>query len=416
MYVCHANTFVRLEGHVACTEYYQATSNLRSDTLVDRAYNASLQHYQDLWSTVFAGTFHMSEVNLDHAYELYDYASFQYNHNATIRSSLSLDELNWIGQFASLQQFSQNGNLTVSGSQRGDAIRAISGRTLAGKVLSQFQGQISSKGAINKLTLMFGSFEPLLAFFSLSSLSHGHSSNLFQDIPLPGSAMVFELFSVDSDISSYPTNEDLWVRFLYRNSTDPEEPLMEYPLFGRGYSESSMKYNDFLSAMDSFAIRDLSVWCDVCDSPILFCAALEDNASGWIGSAPTTSSKAVASLSPVVAGVIGAVMAIATIALAATSAAVFGGIRIRRADTGRKDSLGGFKGGERMASDKDVSVANSGAKHERVGSWELRGPDGPAGGDSKSETTFGATRMRDIDDDGDSVIMGRSPVKPLEGV
>jgi hypothetical protein len=390
---------------------------LRSDVTIDRVYNSSLQHYQDLWSTVFAGTFPMTDVNFDNAYALYDYAQFQYNHNATVRDSLSLDELDWIGQFASLEQFAKNGNLSVSGSQTGDMIRAISGRTLAGKVLAQFQGQIKSQGSVNKLTLMFGSFEPLLAFFSLSQLSYGHAASLFQDIPSPGSAMVFELFSVDSDISSYPTNEDLWVRFLYRNSTDPSQPLSEYPLFGLGNSQSSMKYDDFVLAMNQFAIGDLATWCTLCESPILFCAALEDNAAGWLGTPPaTSSSKSSYALSPAVAGVIGAAMAIATIALAAVSAAVFGGLRIRRADTERKDSFGGFKGGERMASDKDVSVAKSGAKHERVGSWELRGPDVPAVGTSKSETTFGATRMRDVDDDGDSVIMGRTPVKPMEGV
>jgi hypothetical protein len=69
-----------------------------------------------------------------------------------------------------------------------------------------------------------------------------------------------------------------------------------------------------------------------------------------------------------------------------------------------------------MASDEDLSVAKSGAKHERVGSWELGGPGGPIIEALKITSTFEATAMRDVDDDDDCNIMGKTPVKPLEGL
>ena len=99
------------------------------------------------------------------------------------------------------------------------------------------------------------------------------------------------------------------------------------------------------------------------------------------------------------------------------------GFGVQRRAPGRNSIFGGFKGQEKNASDRDVSITKNGAKHERVGSWELGagtsvGPtDGPSAGITKGgEPVIGATRMRDIDDDGDSLDIGRQPVKPLETV
>ncbi|KAI0130338.1 histidine phosphatase superfamily [Xylariales sp. AK1849] len=406
---------VWLQGYAVCTEYQKATLDLRSDPFIDQTYNDSYAHYQELWSTVFAGTFNMSMANFGYAYDLYEYASFQYTHNETISQNLPADEMNWLAEFASIQQFAKNGDLSISGKQKGDEIRAISGRTLAYKVVSQFQEHINSEGAFAKLSLMFGSYEPFLAFFALSRMSNGHDSALFRTIPQPGAAMVFELFSVSSNISTFPVIDDLWVRLLYRNSTVEDAPLSEYPLFGLGNSETRLKYTDFVSSIHEFSVNDLPTWCNSCGSVAFFCQAFDQN-SGHEPDSAAGSSTAGVSLSPALAGVIGAITAIAVIFLATVTAAVFGGIRIYRNDAGRKSSLGGFKGAEKMASDNDLSVAKNGARHERVGSWELGGPGAPPGmGAPKTETTFGATRMREADDDGDS-IMGRAPVKPRESI
>lgn len=164
----------------------RATSNLKSNRGIAEVYNSSYAHYRQLWSTVFDGTFPLSAANFDSAYDLYDYASFQYTHNKTIKNALHADELNWLAEFANIQQFAKNGDLTVSGNQQGDKIRAISGRTLAGKVVSQFQQHIVTGGQTAKLSLMFGSFQPMLAFFSLSGLSTGLDSGMFQEIPNAG--------------------------------------------------------------------------------------------------------------------------------------------------------------------------------------------------------------------------------------
>ncbi|OTA99880.1 hypothetical protein M426DRAFT_35400, partial [Hypoxylon sp. CI-4A] len=364
---------VWIEGHLTCTEYLSSSLDFRSSEISQETYNATLDFYESTFAEVFPNTLPNMLLNFEYAYELYDYAQYEYNHDESVRDALNADRLAFMRSLANSQQFDLNGNLSASGSQEGDMIRAISGRMLAGKVLQQLSSNIDSAGTENKINLMFGSFEPFLAFFALSGLSNLTSSELFTQIPQPGSAMVFELFSTDNDESA-PKANDLWVRFLFRNGTDPDAPLTEYPLFGRGNSETRMRWSDFVSEIEKFSIQSISEWCDVCNAVTLYCVRGSGSSSGS-GSLSDGSDNANTSLSPGVAGVIGAVTTIAVMMLAGTTAFVFGGLRIRRKDysevTKRHSSLGGFKGAEKMASDHDVSIARNGARHERVGSWEL---------------------------------------------
>ncbi|ORY56838.1 histidine phosphatase superfamily [Pseudomassariella vexata] len=402
-----------LDGHVTCTEWWKSANDFKTNPASADLYNQTYSFYKNLWSTTFADTIPMTTVTLDHAYDLYDYARYQYNHNETIRETLSADELNILMTLAGDHELSLNGNLSVSGLKEGDMIRAIAGRTLAGKIIAQFQAQIASGGYSNKMSLIFGSYEPMLAFFALSDLSDGHASSLFTLVPEPGSAMVFELFSVGNDSSSYPVNEDLWIRFLYRSGTNATAPFVEYPLFGLGNSQARMRYHQFRANMLDFAVTDTAIWCDTCGSVTSFCAALEDISSSSESSQGNTD----VTVSPTVAGVIGAVVAMAIFGLVSAAAIVFGGLRIRRVEPVRKNSLGGFKGAEKMASDLDVAIVKSGARHERVGSWELGGSGGPGpnvgAGTAKDGTTFGAIVTRH--DDADS-IMNQAPTKPRESV
>lgn len=85
--------------------------------------------------------------------------------------------------------------------------------------------------------IRFTSFEPFISFFALSGLSSGPSASKFRSLPNHGSIMAFELFSYSDSASktnvakSFPSQADLYVRFLFRNGT--EDTLTAYPLFGR---------------------------------------------------------------------------------------------------------------------------------------------------------------------------------------
>ncbi|KAI1456502.1 phosphoglycerate mutase-like protein [Annulohypoxylon moriforme] len=413
---------VWLEGHAACAEYWASSNDFRSSTIGQEMYNSTLNFYQRTFSEVFPGAIANSMLNFDYAYDLYDYAQYQYDHNETAQQTLNVNRLAILQSLANIQQFDLNGNLSASGSQEGDMIRAISGRMLAARIVAQLSAHIHSGGTANKMTLLFGSFEPFLAFFALSNLSDTASTGLFRQIPLPGSAMVFELFSTTNDIS-YPSEAELWIRFLYRNGTDADAPMMEYPLFGLGNSETRMRWSDFQESIATFSIQDISDWCNLCGSVTLFCSALGETSGTSSGSLSSGGASGSASVSPAVAGVIGALTTIAVFLAAGLVAFVFGGLRIRRGGVSeadrRRSSLGGFKGAEKMASDHDVSIARTGVRHERVGSWELGGPGSvtvpprAATSEDGPSAFFGASLKHDDDEES---ILGAKPVHPVERV
>jgi hypothetical protein len=89
---------------------------------------------------------------------------------------VSSEDLSQLYNLASQQQFELNSPNTYG------TIPSISGATLASAVLQQLQHAVASGGVSDKLTLLFGSFEPFLAFFSLSNLATGPSAEMVRII------------------------------------------------------------------------------------------------------------------------------------------------------------------------------------------------------------------------------------------
>src|SRR6202012_4635513 len=96
------------------------------------------------------------------------------NHNES--QPISSRDLSQLYDLASQQQFDLNSPNTFG------TIPSIAGATLASAVLQQLQHVIGSGGVADKLTLLFGSFEPFLAFFSLSDLSTGPSAEMVRNL------------------------------------------------------------------------------------------------------------------------------------------------------------------------------------------------------------------------------------------
>jgi hypothetical protein len=341
--------------------------------------------YESLGSSVF-WAFDSSDLNYGNAWTLWEYAAFEYQHNQSIYNSNSFttDDLDQLYNLASAQQWEFNTPDSTG------TIKAMAGRTYASFVLQQFSHQIASNGSAGKLSLLFGSFEPMLSFFALSNLATGPSASLFNSLPLHGSTMTFELYSYAETPSKneaipFPDTSDLWVRFLFRNGTGDSKPLIEYSLFGRDNSEEAMDWADFVEGMGDFSLDDLVNWCLDCESGSLFCEALMQNYSNETESSSAKSEKG---LSAPIAGVIGATV---TIGLGLVVAAILALVGFRldyrpREKNGTVGDLGvlkrsgsgnggGFKGAEKLASDTDLTLkGGAGAsvvRHERVGSWEL---------------------------------------------
>ena len=133
--------------------------------------------------------------------------------------------------------------------------------------------------------------------------------------------MSFELFTLD-DVEEFPSNnEDLRVRFLFRNGSDSSAPLRPYPIFARG-SQDSMTLEEFGASMKEIAIMDDEQWCKSCHSDLPFCAAY-----GISNPDSVTATESGLSNSSR-AGIIGASVGVGTVLIVAAIAYVV--LRLRR--------------------------------------------------------------------------------------
>jgi len=215
-------------------------------------------------------------LNYGNAYDLYEYALFESNHNTTLFSATSFTE----SDLAKLEVLASEQQWEFNTPTSGNTIGAIAGETLASKILQQFSHNIASGGVTDKMTLMFSSFEPFLSFFALSNLATGPSASRFNSLPQHGSMLTFELYSYQTTESAnenltvaFPNVGDLWVNFYYSNGSDGEG-FVNYSLFGRGNSEAAMTWNDFVEGLSTFALDDIIDWCTQCGAStcnILLC-------------------------------------------------------------------------------------------------------------------------------------------------
>ncbi|KAK6225850.1 hypothetical protein QIS74_01897 [Colletotrichum tabaci] len=425
---------VYIRGNTECPQWRISTTTvMQLDPYMRKLYETSLPGYHLLFSTppLNDGTIPLSKANFWDAYNLYEYVRYRYTHEQAIYDAMKDDyaqQSQFLMMYARQQQLNMTSNKAVSGLKKGDMIRTIAGRTFARKVVDALEANGNYGGYSNKMTIMFSSHEPFMAFFALAQLQQQYQTLLtpFWDIPENGAAMVFELIGDQpNEPNTYPTEDNLYVRFLYRENANPNTPFEEYSLFGLSDADTRMTYSYFKQEMLKLGV-DVSTWCSICGSVESFC--------DWESHTTTTTRPTVGEAirsdaeKPVVAGIIGAVIVLAALGVLFVMAAVFGGFRIhrKRAVTGpeprdkdgRVAGFGGFKAAEKMASDPDLTVSKRGVHHERQGSWELHSGRGVTAGQAgivvgKASSTF---RGRSMDDDDAASVIGASPVKPREGV
>ncbi len=362
------------------------------------------------------------------AYTIYDYARYQRAYSSAAEQLVSQEDVDQLRWLASSHQWAMNAGLVADEGDTGDVTaagetRSIAGRAFAAKVLGQLALSIDARGETDTLSLLFGDYEPFLAFAALAGLQDVAAD--FRGLPNFGSSMVFELFSngdargvdsdsgsgseeSDSDSDAYPSRDDLWVRFLFRNGTqldaapsassDASSPtLRAYPLFGRPVSETDMPWREFAATMSRIMVGNVSSWCAACSSTSFFCAAYDSTGVAVSSSANDPGSYdgpgagGGRRMTNQIAGVLGASATLAALLVLLVAAVGCGGVRVVRKRGGGKSELGGFKGGRKLASDQDLVLPKGAAGtgtgigagavveakgHERVGSWELRDGQG----------------------------------------
>ncbi len=377
--------------------------------------------YKGLESSILRGELPHSTLGYHNAYNIFDYLNYGYTHNRTVTNNLSPSDLAKARMLADQWVYSMNGNISANGYVSGDRIRTIAGQTMAAEIVGLLFNNIETGGVADKINLLFGSFEPFVAFAALARLPSLNTN--FYGLPDFGSSMVFEMFSVDVNNSgTYPGIDELNVRFLFRNGTNATSELISYPLFGRDPSQTDMTLQDFLEGMEGIMLPSIGDWCHTCGSVSIFCSVYTGNTNSR-GSNSSSSSHHSSGLKPAVAGVIGAIVALAIAGLLLAVAMLLGGIRVYRMKMKRRSELGGFKGGEKLASDQDLThgKGGSGAKvsnieRNRVGSWELGESDKAGGANLRAPNRPASMRRPSSDDDDVSVNPFSEPVKADERV
>jgi hypothetical protein len=343
-----------------------------------QSYRGSYQFYQDLFTSApLQGLIDPTDADYWNAYQIYELVKYMYSHNNTVFRQLdnANDTLAFLEAHALELDTAMTSSQPGDNDQMSDLAITIAGRTMADKIEYQLTMNAQSRGELNKLTVLFGTGLPMMSFFDIAALKTNDTSadSPFSQLPNPGAAMMFELIGNNQDdLDAMPNIEDLRVRFLYRASADEDAEFTAVGLFGSSGAEQGIPWGDFSRLMRSVGVSP-SAWCSICQPTDASWCDSPDGSSRSGGFTGGDSSDGKSGLSPVVAGVIGAVVTLAVTALLGLALFLICGFRLRRAEKNSGNTtVGGFKGAERMPDDKDVAVTKGGAQHERVGSWELR--------------------------------------------
>jgi prostatic aicd phosphatase len=301
-----------LRGDDACPAYDDASERVEDTSGYKSIERGSRDFYMSFYRKIFAGVLPQSDMTYHSAYNIYDYVNTGVVHNETIAKAVSPFQLYELRTLADSSEWSRNGGITST-----DDPLAIAGRTIVAKILAQLDALISSKGTKNKLSLILGSYDKFLALFSLLSLTDADIS--FFTIPNYAATMSFELVSYDSPLKKeiFPTEESLYVRFLFRNGTD-SAGVLTYPLFGRTNGTTVMPWVEFKTHMESVSIEGVEEWCQYCESTADFCKQYTSH---------RLNSQAIASdskkLGVTEAGVVGAVCALVAMSVTTIAVAVW---------------------------------------------------------------------------------------------
>ena len=306
-----------LKGDDDCPAYDKASNSYRQSEEYQRTLSQSADFYSR-FAPVLGNIMGAENVSYSHAFDVFDLLNVAFIHNASIASEIKSEDLDQLRYLANECEWNRNYNATQPD-------RSIPGMTLAGGFLRQLRTVVDGKGK-TKFSLMASSYDTFLSFFGLTNLTAASSD--FQGLPNYAASMAFELYTNDTN-TGFPANpeQDLMVRFWFRNGTDEGASLNAYPLFGG--SKDSMPYGRFIEELSSRSIQTPGDWCTTCQSEKAFCTlTTESNAA-----AGSSSNRIGSSLSNGVAGTIGAVVALAVIAILGGAAWLMLRRKSRKSDT-----------------------------------------------------------------------------------
>ncbi|GBF61964.1 hypothetical protein TMEN_4487 [Trichophyton mentagrophytes] len=260
-----------ISGHKNCPQHTNAVRAFAASKEFHDVFDSTQAFYSNIYSRILSGVYARDMASIYHATTVYEYLNYQYNYNSTARDIISRTDVDTARQYAN--QWAQATSSGAEAHWSKDRVLAIAGRSLAYTIMRSLQHNERSKGAFNKLSLIFGGYEPMMAFLEIV-VSKSYRESL-SGLPNHGASVMIDLFSMAEDgTAEFPTdNSKLMVRLLIRNGTDasdPESQFKPYPMFGTNNKEIAMPYKDFVDQM-VFNMKSTSEWCRSCDGQENFC-------------------------------------------------------------------------------------------------------------------------------------------------
>ncbi|KAK6362206.1 hypothetical protein TWF730_005902 [Orbilia blumenaviensis] len=319
-----------------CTNQKISSAQYYSTDDYKEVLEESKPFFEALYEPYFAGVFEDYHMVFYYAYSLYDYVSQNRAAGNSTLLEMSDEDFDQLHAYANHLQFNVYGNTTTSlnpnwvAADQTKDLRDVGGRLIAGKIARDFRTSISSPGGrANKINFVLSGYDIMLSFFAIANLP-SRSSN-FLGLPDLGSSMVFELYTDDETINTdhIISPETFKVAFGFRNGTSVDDTLTYWPLFDQDSDEFSMPYSDFLQKLDEVAVTSLGQWCNVCSAKLDFCQATGpvNSPSGSNGGQNSSQRNG---LAPAVAGVIGAIIMLALVGIAAAIAFLVFGVGVKR--------------------------------------------------------------------------------------
>ncbi|PWN31558.1 phosphoglycerate mutase-like protein, partial [Meira miltonrushii] len=228
-------------------------------------------------------------ATLTNAWNLFDFLNVNYIHNATIMNEITPDQLAQARYWAN---YHESGSFADSNPSN---IGNVAGQTMLPGLMSDIQ-QIANASNPLKIAYTAISYKPFLSLFSIWQSGEALSSNIVEY----ASALVIEVHT------------DNTLNFVFRNGTQGDfEP---FSVLG---SSQNLPISTFMTEMEKYQLLTLASWCDACSTTEeRGCSTLAAlNGTGGAGYASIDSTMGYHRVSPVVAGVIGAMVTLAVVVI-----------------------------------------------------------------------------------------------------
>lgn len=310
--------------------WLQGSTNCLNAQLSSNDYFTSASYVNRLAQTksFYAGlapminrTFTAEQMNFKNAYVIFDLLNVASIHNASDdfpNAQLLTPEVFF--QLRTLADAHEFG-LAYNASQ---PIRAVAGSIMAAQVVSALNTTLAGHGK-SKMNIQFGAYGGMQSFFGLANLTTINPD--FYGIPDYASTLTWELVTnATVSATEFPQPDEVSVRFYFHNGTTSNiSTPVEFPLFNTG--RTPLPWSDFVAGMNKFAIGDQSSWCQACGNSTGVCSpSVLSPGSGSSGS--SSGGKGSGGISKAVAGVIGAMVALAVILGAELLVMLAGGLRV----------------------------------------------------------------------------------------